>query len=138
MGGSRFASLGQGGGLAATMTTTFNKKDNTLLAVIGDEDTITGFMLAGVGDINAKKEANTLVVTNRTSIQTIEESFKAFMKRKDISIILINQHIADMIRHILQDNEALIPTVLEIPSKEHPYGAEKDSVMLRIMKGMSY
>ena len=46
--------------------------------------------------------------------------------------------IADMIRHILQDNEALIPTVLEIPSKEHPYDAEKDSVMLRIMKGMSY
>merc|ERR1712070_525474 len=136
--GDRDSSLGQGGGLAATMTTTFNKKDNTLLAVIGDEDTITGFMLAGVGDINAKKETNYLVVTSRTTLEQIETAFKTFTKRKDVSIVLINQHIADMIRHVIQDYEELIPTVLEIPSKEHPYDAEKDSVMVRIMKGMAY
>merc|ERR1719331_2992406 len=117
---------------------TFVKKDNTLLAVIGDEDTITGFMLAGVGDLNAAKETNYLVVTSRTTLTQIEDAFKKFTKRKDISIILINQHIADMIRHVLADYEALIPTVLEIPSKEHPYDAEKDSVMLKIMKGMAY
>ena len=42
--------------------------------------------------------------------------------------------IAEMIRHLMQDYQGLIPTVLEIPSKEHPYDASKDSVMIRVNK----
>ena len=33
-----------------------------LLAVIGDEDTCTGFLLGGIGEINNKRKPNYLVV----------------------------------------------------------------------------
>lgn len=42
-----------------------NKSASTLVAVIGDEDTVTGFLLAGVGERNSKGESNFLVVDDR-------------------------------------------------------------------------
>ena len=36
-----------------------------------------------------------------------------------------------MIRHILDNYTAPIPAVLEIPSKNHPYDANKDSILRR-------
>jgi V-type H+-transporting ATPase subunit F len=49
-----------------------------------------------------------------------------------VGIILINQHVANDIRHVLKSYTATIPTVLEIPSKEHPYDPEQDTIMLRV------
>ncbi|EDL13774.1 mCG9139, isoform CRA_a, partial [Mus musculus] len=60
---------------------------------------------------------------------------KQFLNRDDIGIILINQYIAEMVRHALDAHQRSIPAVLEIPSKEHPYDAAKDSI-LRRAKGM--
>ncbi|KAF6718673.1 V-type proton ATPase subunit F [Oryzias melastigma] len=60
---------------------------------------------------------------------------KSFLARNDIGIILINQFIAEMIRHAIDAHVQSIPAVLEIPSKEHPYDASKDSI-LRRAKGM--
>lgn len=42
--------------------------------------------------------------------------------RPDIAILLINQHIAEKIRPLLEHYTQAFPAVLEIPSKEHPYG----------------
>lgn len=68
-----------------------------------------------------------------TKVQQIEETFTDFATvRDDIGIILINQHVANDIRHILKDYHATIPTVLEIPSKEHPYDPEQDYIMQRV------
>ena len=39
--------------------------------------------------------------------------------------------VADMIRHVLDSYTQAIPAVLEIPSKEHPYDASKDSILRR-------
>mgnify|MGYP001800895664 FL=1 len=36
-----------------------------------------------------------------------------------------------MIRHVLDSYTQAIPAVLEIPSKEHPYDASKDSILRR-------
>lgn len=102
-----------------------------LVGVIGDEDTVTGFLLAGVGQRTADK-ANFLIVKADTKLQQIEESFQDLSTREDIGIILINQHIANDIRHVLKDYNATIPTVLEIPSKEHPYDPEQDYIMQRV------
>ncbi|MCL4132434.1 UNVERIFIED_CONTAM: hypothetical protein GTU68_004236 [Idotea baltica] len=103
-----------------------------LIAVIGDEDTCVGFLLGGIGEINKKREPNFLVVDKNTSVQEIEESYKNFVKRPDIDIILINQNIAEQIRHVIDsDNDNALPAVLEIPSKDHPYDASKDSVLRR-------
>ncbi|KAJ1937822.1 H(+)-transporting V1 sector ATPase subunit F [Linderina macrospora] len=107
-------------------------KGRTLIAAIGDEDTITGLLLAGIGDIDAHQRANFLVVTSKTTQEQIEEAFTSFTQRKDIAIILINQHIAEYIRGILDEYSAAFPTVLEIPSKDHPYDPSKDSVLKRV------
>lgn len=37
-------------------------KGGKLLAVIADEDTVTGFLLGGIGELNNKREPNFLVV----------------------------------------------------------------------------
>ncbi|KAJ2725705.1 H(+)-transporting V1 sector ATPase subunit F [Coemansia sp. Benny D115] len=108
------------------------QKNRTLIAAIGDEDTITGLLLAGIGDIDIHQRANFLVVDAKTTQESIEEAFLTFTKRKDIAIILINQHIAEEIRGILDEYSAAFPTVLEIPSKEHPYDPSKDSVLKRV------
>ncbi|XP_033733124.1 V-type proton ATPase subunit F 1-like [Pecten maximus] len=106
-----------------------------LIAVIGDEDTCTGFLLGGVGELNKKREPNFLVVDKNTSRHDIEESFRGFLKRDDIAIILINQSIAEEIRYVIDSHNEPMPAVLEIPSKDAPYDASKDSI-LRRAKGM--
>ncbi|XP_033050244.1 V-type proton ATPase subunit F [Trachypithecus francoisi] len=106
-----------------------------LIAVIGDEDTVTGFLLGGIGELNKNRHPNFLVVEKDTTINEIEDTFRQFLNRDDIGIILINQYIAEMVRHALDAHQHSIPAVLEIPSKEHPYDAAKDSI-LRRARGM--
>ena len=62
----------------------------------------------------------------------IETTFKSFTERSDIGIILINQHVANEIRHILRDYSKSTPTVLEIPSKDQPYDPDQDFIMQRV------
>jgi V-type H+-transporting ATPase subunit F len=95
------------------------------------QDTVTGFLLAGVGHRTAK-DSNFLIVNADTKLSLVEETFANLTARDDIGIILINQHIANDIRHVLKDYHETIPTVLEIPSKEHPYDPEQDYIMQRV------
>ncbi|KAK5660391.1 hypothetical protein OQA88_12934 [Cercophora sp. LCS_1] len=112
-------------------------KDRQFLAVIGDEDSVTGLLLAGIGHVTSPPDSqkNFLVVDAKTDNGTIEETFERFTtERKDIGIVLINQHIADRIRHRIDSYTAAFPTILEIPSKDHPYDPEKDSVLRRVRR----
>ncbi|KAF4623507.1 hypothetical protein D9613_001667 [Agrocybe pediades] len=113
------------------MTTSF--KDRSLIAVIGDEDSITGLLLAGIGQVN-EQQKNFLVVDSKTSIATIEGAFQEFTERKDIAILLINQHIAEKIRPTVDKYQQAFPALLEIPSKDHPYDPSKDSILKRVQK----
>ena len=54
-----------------------------------------------------------------TEVSVIEETFTTLTQRDDIGILLINQHVAEMIRPLLNEYTQAIPTILEIPSKEH-------------------
>ena len=108
-------------------------ENNMLLAIIGDEETVTGFLLAGIGERN-ENSTNFLIVNSTTEKAQIEDFFKSLIVRKDIGIILISQHVAEIIRETLDAYEEIIPTVLEIPSKNHPYSIEKDSVMQRALR----
>ena len=103
-------------------------ENNMLLAIIGDEETVTGFLLAGIGERNETSK-NFFIVNSTVDKLEIEDIFKGLIVRKDIGIILISQHIAEMIRETLDEYEEIIPTVLEIPSKNFPYSIEKDSIM---------
>ncbi|KAI6368669.1 H(+)-transporting V1 sector ATPase subunit F [Pyricularia grisea] len=114
-----------------------DSKDRQFLAVIGDEDSVTGLLLAGIGHVTPAPDSqkNFLVVDNKTDTAAIEAAFQKFTtERKDIGIVLINQHIADRIRHIVDTYTAAFPAVLEIPSKDHPYDPEKDSVLRRVRR----
>lgn len=110
----------------------------SLLAVIADEDSVTGLLLAGVGQVSAEvgKESNFLtVVPGKTSVEEVEEAFEKFTSsRDDIAILLINQHIADLIRHRVDSYSNAFPAILEIPSKDHPYDPEKDSILKKVRR----
>lgn len=68
-----------------------------------------------------------------TMVKTIEQTFVDFTTaRKDIAIVLINQHVADMIRPLVAQYRQAFPAVLEIPAKDHPYDPSKDSVLQRV------
>ena len=108
-------------------------ENNMLLAIIGDEETVTGFLLAGIGERN-ENSTNFLIVNSTTEKAQIEDFFKSLIVRKDIGIILISQHVAEIIRETLDAYDEIIPTVLEIPSKNPPYSIEKDSVMQRALR----
>lgn len=97
---------------------------------------------------------------SKTDNATIEAAFDNFTtQRKDIGILLINQHvsnaqlpysrlfepgceleaeftiqIAERIRHRVDLYTAAFPALLEIPSKDHPYDPEKDSVLRRVRR----
>lgn len=76
--------------------TTEQYKNRNFLAVIGDEDTVTGMLLAGVGHVtqDSEKKKNFVVVDAKTATEDIEKAFEEYTStRKDIAILLINQHV---------------------------------------------
>merc|ERR1712113_319570 len=91
--------------------------NNALISVIGDEDTVTGMLLAGVGNVDARRTSNFLVVDAKTSPAQIEEAFQRFTKRNDIAVIIINQYIASMIRPAIDAFEGTSPAILESTSR---------------------
>jgi len=74
------------------------------------------------------------VVDAKTETADLEAAFERFTTRKDIGILLINQHVADKIRYKVDSYTSAFPAVLEIPSKDHPYDPEKDSVLRRVRR----
>eukprot|EP00172_Hildenbrandia_rubra_P000255 Plantae.Rhodophyta-Hildenbrandia_rubra.ctg11125.p1 GENE.Plantae.Rhodophyta-Hildenbrandia_rubra.ctg11125~~Plantae.Rhodophyta-Hildenbrandia_rubra.ctg11125.p1 ORF type:complete len:127 (-),score=23.14 Plantae.Rhodophyta-Hildenbrandia_rubra.ctg11125:752-1132(-) len=112
-----------------------NRPEGYLIGIIGDEDTVTGFLLAGIGQNEANKSSNYFVVDAKdTPIPAIEDAFKDLTERDDIAILLINQYIANKIRPLINKFSEAIPAILEIPSKEHPYDPSKDSILQRVRR----
>jgi len=118
-------------------------KDRNFLAVIGDEvNDVSTMLTPGLGNWTASRGNRThnpgpkeelpdsgreylsmqTSTDEETETSTIEKTFDEFTQRKDIAILLISQHVAEKIRYRLDNYTAAFPTVLEIPSKEHPYG----------------
>lgn len=65
-----------------------------LISVIGDEDTVTGFLLAGIGQKDNKGLTNFMVVKEGvTKDEEVLNTFKSFVNRRDIAIILITQQV---------------------------------------------
>jgi len=109
-----------------------------MIAIIGDEDTVTVFLLAGIGNRSQDGKTNFFVVDEeKTTRGEIEAAFKDFTSRKGITVILVTQVIANNdIRHLLNDYTQTIPAVLEIPSKDFPYDEGKDPIMQRVLRLM--
>jgi len=102
-----------------------------LIAVIGDEDTVTGFLLGGVGEQNKSGQVNFKICNKETPPHVISQTLKEFLARSDVAIILITQTYAELVRDLIDSHVEPIPSILEIPSKESPYDANKDSLLKR-------
>lgn len=76
--------------------------------VIGDEDTVAGFRLAGVEG----RQARTLI--------EVREAFQVAVATPDVGVILIAERLAQQIREqvnqYIYENE--FPLVLEIPDRQ--------------------
>ncbi|MED6110875.1 hypothetical protein PIB30_047022 [Stylosanthes scabra] len=116
-------------------------KSSALIAMIADEngkgyknyeDTVVGFLLAGVGNVDIRRKTNYLIVDSKTTVKQIEDAFKEFTTREDIAIVLISQYVANMIRFLVDSYNKPVPAILEIPSKDHPYDPAHDSVLSRV------
>ncbi|KAK8316693.1 hypothetical protein V6Z11_A13G057200 [Gossypium hirsutum] len=106
--------------------------NSALIAMITDEDTVVGFLLAGVGNVDLRRKTNYLIVDSKTTVKQIEDAFKEFTTRTDIAIVLISQYVANMIRFLVDSYNKPIPAILEIPSKNHPYDPAHDSILSRV------
>ena len=109
----------------------FGVKGTLLVAAIGDRTTITGLLLTGMGERNVKNQANFMIVDKDTKDEDIEKTLREFLDRHDIGIILISQNCAERVRNIIVEHEKVLPTILEIPSKDSPYEADKDTIVRR-------
>ena len=102
------------------------------IAMIADEDTVTGFLLAGVGNVDLRRKTNYLIVDSKTTVKAIEDAFKEFTTKDDIAIVLISQYVANMIRFLVDGYTKPVPAILEIPSKDHPYDPAPVSILSRV------
>ena len=109
----------------------FGVKGTLLVAAIGDRTTITGLLLTGMGERNLKNQTNFMIVDKDTKDEDIETVLRGFLDRHDIGIILISQNCAERVRNIIVEHEKVLPTILEIPSKDSPYEADKDTIVRR-------
>ena len=78
--------------------------------IIGDEDTVLGFSLAGV---------NGNIVRNP---EQAHEAFKEILKNHEVAIIIITERCAAMIREEVDHYifNADFPLIVEIPDREGP------------------
>lgn len=105
-----------------------------LIAVIGDEDTVTGFLLTGIGD-RSTPEPTFFVVRRDTTDDAIAEAFERFTsRREDLGMILITQNAANRIRGSIEAYEGRVPAVIEIPSKDQVYDPRQDTLMQRVQR----
>ncbi|ANQ08422.1 V-type proton ATPase subunit F [Plasmodium coatneyi] len=109
----------------------FNETDLKIY-IIGDEDSVVGFLLAGIGFRDGLGKKNFFIVNSKTNKSEIEEVFKEYTSKSDCGVILMNQQIADEIRYLVDLHDKILPTVLEIPSKDKPFDPNKDSIIQRV------
>merc|ERR1711957_410237 len=78
---------------------------------------------------------NFMIVDSKTQQKDVEDRFHELTSRKDVAMILITQGCANDIRATVDaysESGQVVPTILEIPSKEQPYDPRKDAVMQRV------
>ncbi|VWU50575.1 V-type proton ATPase subunit F, putative [Hepatocystis sp. ex Piliocolobus tephrosceles] len=110
----------------------FFSETDLKIYIIGDEDTVVGFLLAGIGFRDGLGKKNFFIVNSKTKKTEIEEVFKEYISKHDCGVILMNQQIADEIRYLVDLHDKILPTILEIPSKDKPFDPNKDSIIQRV------
>ena len=110
-------------------------KNRLIMAVIADEPTVTGFLLTGMGQRDATGAANYFMSSKETTDDELEQEFNKYaVQETKIGIIFIAQNLAERIRARViehqENEEILLPIVMEIPSKEAEYNPIKDTMLV--------
>lgn len=86
------------------------------IAIIGDQDTVTGFMLGGIKEGYPVKNME-------DAGKTLEE-----LVRKDYSIVITTEKIGDEFRELINNltSERALPMIIEIPDKTGSIERETD------------
>ena len=93
------------------------------IAVIGDEDTVAGFKLAGVP---MGRVANTP--------SEVEEALREVERDEDVAIVIITEEAASMARQALQEMYLRPrPAIVEVPSKR-TLGRPREDPMRGLLK----
>lgn len=77
------------------------------------------------------------MIAAETTQAQIEEAFRRFTNpetKPPIGVLLIAQYVANDIRFLLEDYNQIIPAILEIPSKDHPYDPSADYLLARVKR----
>merc|ERR1719473_589883 len=117
----------------------FVSQGDMKIGIIGDEDMVTGMVLAGAGHVDGQGRKNFMVVDTKTRRIDIEEKFNELTNRTDICMLLLTQGVAEEIRYAVNAyilSGKVVPTILEVPSKDKPYDPSKDAVMQRVFTFM--
>ena len=100
-----------------------------LVSVIADASTVTGLLLTGIGKRDAKGRTNFMIVDKDTPKDKTKEFLKSLLDREDIGVVFISQNAAEDVRETIIEHDKVFPTIMEIPSKETVYEAEKDFIV---------
>ncbi|GFP97939.1 v-type proton ATPase subunit f [Phtheirospermum japonicum] len=66
-------------------------------------------------------------------MKQIQDAFQEFTTRDETAIVLISQYIPNMIRFLVDNyNNKQVPSILEIPSKDHLYDVAHGSVLSKV------
>ncbi|KAL3282981.1 hypothetical protein HHI36_006139 [Cryptolaemus montrouzieri] len=105
---------------------------NQLIAIVGEEDTVVGFLLAGIGECGKNNQTNFAIVPYNATEDEIMNHLQKFILREQIAIILVTYEAAHKIKHFLVEYKSFLPVILEIPSKYHHYNPAEDEIMMRL------
>ena len=101
------------------------------MAVVADPSTVTGLLLTGIGERNAKGQQNFMIADKETDPAAVKAFLKQLLDREDIGTVLVSQNVAEDCRDMIVNHTKLFPTILEIPAKETVYDPEKDTIVQR-------
>nr|XP_023019255.1 uncharacterized protein LOC111508069 [Leptinotarsa decemlineata] len=100
-----------------------------LFAIIADEDTCVGYILAGIGQVDEYEKPNYFVVAEKTMDIDIERALNDFLQRRDVAIVLIQKEAAVRVHHTIHRHRRQLPVIMEIPGKNGPYEISIDHIL---------
>ena len=110
-------------------------KGRLIMSVIADEPTVTGFLLTGMGQRDTAGKSNYFMSSKETTNDDLEKAFAQYTDDPKMGIVFIAQNLAERIRdkiiELQEDEERILPVVMEIPSKEAEYDPRKDSMLVQ-------
>ncbi|GIQ86969.1 ATPase, V1 complex, subunit F, eukaryotic [Kipferlia bialata] len=107
--------------------------DNGIVAVIGDRETVTGFLLTGIGQ-DMDGEQNYFIASATTPKEELEAAFRRLTGRRDVSILFINQWVASMMRETVAAYTDITPVVMEVPGKNEKIDPSLDPILSKFMR----